>query len=163
MGWETLAIVGFQAISGAQDVKAAKRQARAGVQEAENQSMSLADDTVRRSGSLRNSYLSAGLDLEGGPMQMIAGAFAKGRTDIGRIEANANAQSKNIVSAARSKMMKDIAGSVAGSAAGATAFSAIGSTVNSGIDSLGQKAGSLFDPSPTGPYMTPFNSGFYGS
>ena len=154
MGWETLAMVDFQAVSGASQVSAARKNAKAGVQEAERNALSVAEDTVRRAGTLRVSYLNAGIDLEGGPMDVISRAFAKGRTDISRIETNANTASKNTVSTARTKMIQGLAGSAAG-AVGDLDFG------GSGISGLGQEMGSLFDSSPTGPYLSPLDSSFY--
>lgn len=89
-------------------MKAAKSQASAQAREGERQAMSIADQTVRTAGSLRNSFLTSGLTLEGGPMDVIAQAFAKGRTDIGRAAENANAASKNTVSSARTKMLQNL-------------------------------------------------------
>jgi hypothetical protein len=116
VGWETLAIVGFQAISSAQGMGQAKKEAKAKAKEGELAAMNVADATVRAAGKLRTNFLQSGLTLEGGPMEVIAQAFAKGRTDISRIEANANAASKNLVSAARTKMLSGLAGSLATSA-----------------------------------------------
>lgn len=120
MGWETLAIVGFQAIQGANSMSAAKKQGQAYAREGERQALSVADQTVRTAGTLRTNYLQSGLTLEGGPMDVIAQAFAKGRTDIGRIKENADARSKNVVGAARTKMIQGLAGAAvsAGAASG---------------------------------------------
>jgi hypothetical protein len=118
MGWETLAMVGFQAISGMQGVSQAKKEGRAITKAAERETMSIADQTVRNAGSLRNSFLSSGLTLEGGPMEVISQAFAKGRTDIARTAENANASAKNKVSAARTKMLSSLGQSAMGAVGG---------------------------------------------
>lgn len=118
MGWETLAMVGFQAIQGSQGQSQARREGRAITQQAERETMNIAGDTVRRAGSLRNSFLSSGITLEGGPMEVISRAFAQGRTDIDRTAADANAASKNKVSAARTKMLSDLGKTAMGAAGG---------------------------------------------
>lgn len=110
----TAASVGFKAIQSANEMKAAKKQGQAYAREGERQALSVAEQTVRTAGSLRNSFLSSGLTLEGGPMDVIAQAFSKGRTDIGRIKENADTSSKNVVGAARSKMIASLASAVAG-------------------------------------------------
>lgn len=117
MGWETLAIVGFQALQGAMGQSQARKEGKAITQQAERETMNIADNTLRRAGTLRNSFLSSGLTLEGGPMDVISQAFAKGRTDISRVAENANAASKNKASAARTKMLSDL---------GKTAIGAVG-------------------------------------
>lgn len=119
MGWETLAIVGFQAISGIQGMSAANKQAKAGIQVAEQNAMTTAQNTLRSTGKLTTSFLQSGLTLEGGPMDVLKQAFGQGYTDIGRIKSNADANSKNIVSAARTKALQGLASSAAGAAGAA--------------------------------------------
>lgn len=135
MGWETLAMVGFKAISSISAQNAAKAQAKAGVREAENNAMNTADKTVRAAGALRNSFLSNGIQLEGGPMDLIARAFAKGRTDVSRITENANAQSSNVVSAARTKMLQGLGGTIASAFSGESG-GVIGDAFSTGISYL---------------------------
>ena len=144
MGWETLAIVGFQAISGAQGVSQAKKEAKAKAKEGELAAMNVADATVRAAGKLRTNFLQSGLTLEGGPMDVIAQAFAKGRTDISRIEENANNASKNIMSAARTKMLSGLAGSLVTSAL-APDFS---SSLESGFSQFTDNAGAYLGFNP---------------
>lgn len=140
MGWETLAIVGFQAIAGAQGMSAANKQAKAGIQTAEQNAMTTAQNTLRTSGKLQTSFLQSGLTLEGGPMDVIKQAFGQGYTDIGRIKSNADTTSKNIVSAARTKALQGLATSAAG-AAGATGLNGLTSDLGAGFTSMGNGTG----------------------
>lgn len=119
MGWETLAIVGFQAISGIQGMKAANSQAKGIAREGEYAAQTTADNTIRSTGKLQTSFLQSGLTLEGGPMDVLKSAFSKGYTDIGRIKSNADAGAKNVVSAARTKALQGLASSAAGAAGAA--------------------------------------------
>jgi len=160
MGWETLAIVGFQAISGAAGMSSANKQAKAITRQGEQEAMATAQNTLRTAGKLQTSFLQSGLTLEGGPMDVLKQAFGQGYTDIGRIKSNADAGAKNVVSAARTKALQGLASGVAG-AAGASAAGGLFDDVTFGtgsFDGFGQSVGSLFDPSPTGPYQ-PFFSG----
>lgn len=116
MGWETVAVVGFQLLSGRAGVSQARSQAQAIADEGSRNALSVADNTVRRAGTLQTSFLQSGLTLEGGPMDVISRAFAKGTTDIRSIESNTNAQTKNIMGVARTKALTSLASSVAGSA-----------------------------------------------
>lgn len=160
MGWETLAIVGFQAISGIQGMSAANKQAKAGIQVAEQNAMTTAQNTLRTSGKLQTSFLQSGLTLEGGPMDVLKQAFGQGYTDINRIKSNADTGAKNVVSAARTKALQGLASGVAG-AAGASSAGGLFDSATFGTDSFngfGQSVGSIFDSSPVGPYQ-PFLSG----
>jgi hypothetical protein len=154
MGWETIAIAGFQAVQGIQGQRQAKKEGRAITQQAERETMNIADNTVRQAGSLRNSFLSSGLTLEGGPMDVISQAFAKGRTDVQRTAENANTASKNKVSAARTKMLSNL-GSTAMGAAGGFA-SDFGDGFSTGFDNS-----ATFQTGATpGPGLNNFGSGF---
>lgn len=157
MGWETIAIAGFSALQAGNTLKAGQDQGKAIAQQAEQQAQNTADNTVRAAGKLTTSFLQSGLTLDGGPMDVLSQAFAKGNTDIGRIASNANTASKNAVNASRTKALQGLA-STAGTAA-------IGNGIFSGLDSatdeLGQVTGSWLDPSPTGPYLDPFSQAKY--
>lgn len=157
MGWETLAIAGFSALNAVNTVNQGTAQAKAITQQAQQQAQVSADNTVRAGGKLTTSFLQSGLTLEGGPMDVLTQAFGKGQTDIARIASNANAASKNAVNSARTKALEGLASSAGMASLGST----VGGAVDSGINSFGQTAGSLFDSSPTGPYLSPFTSQFY--
>lgn len=135
MGWETVAIVGFKALGAMNTVKQAKAEGKAISQEAERNALTVADNTVRKAGSLTTSFLQSGITLEGGPMDVIARAFKQGTTDINRISANAYHASKNIVSKARSQAIQDLAGAATGS----NMFSSVGNfgtDVSNGFSSM---------------------------
>jgi hypothetical protein len=134
MGWETLAIVGFQALSAQQGISAASKQAKAGIRVAEQNAMTTAENTLRTTGKLRTSFLQSGLTLEGGPMDVLKQAFGQGYTDIGRIKSNADTGSKNIVSAARTKALQGLASAAAGAAGASGGGSVFGDISNFGTD-----------------------------
>lgn len=158
MGWETLAMVGFQALSNRSSNKAAKKQAAATVQEGEYQAGNKARDTLRTTGRLTTQFLQSGLTLEGGPGIAIAQAFQAGYRDIGRITNNANTSAQNIMNAQRTKALEGIGGTLAGAGIG----DAVGGAATDAANWGNQQIGSLFDPSPTGPYQGPLDSGFWG-
>lgn len=153
MGWETLAFAGFEALSGAQGISQAKKQAGAVAREGEYAAQTTADNTIRTTGKLTTSFLQSGLTLEGGPMDVLKQAFSKGYTDINRIKTNADTQSKNIVSAARTKAIQGMALAAAGAAGGSA-----GAGLTDAYNGFGQTVGSIFDSSPVGPYQ-PYFSG----
>ena len=111
MGWETIAIAGFNALSAANTMNQGNAAARAAVQQGEQEAKASADKTVQGVGKLQTSFLQSGLTLEGGPMDVLTKAFAAGQTDISRITANANANAKNAVNAARTKALTSLASS----------------------------------------------------
>lgn len=142
MGWETLAIAGFQGLQAMNTMNQGESAAKAAVKQAGYQTQQVADNTVRTAGSLQTSFLQSGITLAGGPMDVLAQAFAKGQTDIGRIAANANATSKNDINAARSKALEGLMSSAAG--ASSSFFGAadnFGSDVSSGLTSMNNGTG----------------------
>lgn len=141
MGWETVAAVGFQALQGIQGIKQANSQARGIAHEGEIAAQNSADSTIRAAGKLQTSFLQSGITLEGGPMDVLKSAFGKGYTDIGRIRDNANAGSKNLVSAARTKAIIGLASSSTSAFGSSGGFKDIG---NFG-DDLGAGTKSLFN------------------
>lgn len=157
MGWETLAMAGFQALQATNQMNQGTAAAKATVAEGANQAQNAANDTARATGKLRSSFLSSGLTLEGGPMAAISQAFDVGNTNISRIVSNANTTAKNQINTARSQALATLA-----SAASSAATPTFMSSIEKGVDSLGQDIGSIFDSSPTGPYLSPFTSQFYG-
>lgn len=154
MGWETLAIVGFQALSSAQGMSAANKEAKGITAQGAFYAKQAADKTVQGTGKLKTSFLQSGLTLDGGPMDVLTQAFNKGYTDINQIKTNADNAAKNVVSAARSKALM----SLAGSAAGAFGGSSFGEFGGSGWNGFGQELGSAFDSSPVGPFQSPVSS-----
>lgn len=113
MGWETVAVVGLNLLSSAAKSNAAQQQgdvqAASYAQEGANNAKDVADNTVRAAGKLTTSFLQSGIQLEGGPQEVLSQAFAKGNTDIARTAANADAASQNALNAARQKMLESYA------------------------------------------------------
>lgn len=107
-------------------MKQGKAEAKAYAREGEEAAMLTAEDTVRHAGDLTTSFLQSGISLEGGPTDVIARAFGRGRTDIGRIEANANARAKTVYSKARTQALDGLVSS----AFGQSAMSGMGGIVN---------------------------------
>lgn len=69
-----------------------------------------AKETRMRAARAKASFLSSGLTLEGTPSAAIGGIFDTGLKDVQNIRSNANAQSKNIMSQARTQVIGDIMG-----------------------------------------------------
>lgn len=140
MGWETVAIIGFQALSSAQGMSAANKQAKGITAQGAFYAKQAADKTVQGTGKLKTSFLQSGLTLDGGPMDVLTAAFNKGYTDISQIKTNADNAAKNVVSAARSKALMSLASSAAG-AFGSSGFSDFADNVGSGFTSMGNGTG----------------------
>ena len=120
MGVETLSFLSlglglFQAHSG---IGAAEDQAEAVVAQGNLQ----AEDRARRvrlnAATQQSSFLNSGLTLDGTPMSVIQNTFDVGISDINQITSNANKQSKNILSQARTQAITQIAGAAIGAAGG---------------------------------------------
>lgn len=133
MGWETLAMVGFQALINRSAHNAAKKQAKGVIQEGEYVAGNKARDTLRATGRLTTQFLQSGLTLEGGPSEAISQAFQAGYRDIGRIKSNYNTQAKNIMNAQRTKALEGYGKMIAGAGIG----SSVGSMFGGGPESLG--------------------------
>lgn len=156
MGWESAVTSGVSSLNAVNQMNTAQAQAQAQVTEGEQKASNQADDTLRAAGKLQTSFLQSGIALDDGPNQIIQMAFAKGSTDIQRTITNTNNQAANTVSAARTAALNTIAQGV--QRAGYTNPMAIsdayqGSWLQDGVNGLGQDVGSMFDPSPTGPYL----------
>lgn len=146
MGWETLAIVGFSALSGVVGMNQANSQAKGIARQGEIAAQDSANATIRSTGKLTTSFLNSGLTLEGGPMDVLKQAFRGGYTDIERIRSNANASAKNVVSSARTKAIQGLATSFAGASAASSIFSGVGdfaTDVGNGFGSVAN--GTSFD------------------
>jgi hypothetical protein len=57
----------------------------------------------------RVRYISAGLELEGTPQEVINDTYNKGIADVWNIHANAKQNAKNVMTVARSQLIGDIA------------------------------------------------------
>lgn len=152
MGWETIAMVGFSALSASNQIQQGKASAAAAVKAGEEQTITSANNTVISAGRAQNSFLSSGLSLEGGPQAALAQIFNTGNTNISRIAENANNQASNAISQARSAALATLgktaamaAGSFGGSSASGSSWSTVDSfdtsALNSGPwDSIGTPA-----------------------
>ena len=132
MGWQALAIIGFQALSQVSGINAATKSAKAVAREGEYAAQQVADNTIRTTGKLTTSFLQSGITLEGGPMDVLKQAFSKGYTDISRIQTNANTEAKNIMSGARSKFIEKMASMIVPSAA--SSLSSFGNAAQNGFN-----------------------------
>lgn len=125
------------------------------------------NQTLRKVGTLQTSYLQSGiaLDPDTAVNSVMQQAIGQGETDIQRTQSNANAKITNANSAARAAALSGL-GSTAlklfgvgsadkdGSGSGGSWF---GSFLKTGdTNALGQSLGGALDPSPVGPYQSPF-------
>lgn len=94
-------------------VKDAKNQASATVAEG----ASAAEERGKRAqflaGQQKTSFLSSGLSLEGTPLAVLSATYDTASADVGNIIAGANRSSKNIMGAARTKAIGQVAGMAA--------------------------------------------------
>lgn len=126
MGWETLAIAGFQGMQAVNTMKQGDRAANAAVAQGQIALQNSANNTIRTTGKLQSSFLQSGLTLEGGPMDVITRAFASGNTDLSRIASNTNATAKNDINSARSKAIEGLVQGVGGASMGSSLMSGAG-------------------------------------
>jgi len=112
----TLLVVGtaMSAMSAAESYKQSKRQAKATAQEGALKAAEREKQTRRLAASQKTSFLSSGISLTGEdsdlPNVVMQDTFATGLQDISLIKSNYNQQSKNIMGAARAKLVSDIGG-----------------------------------------------------
>jgi len=118
MGWETLAIAGFSALRAVNQMQQGESQARAAVKQGEQEVQNVANNTVISAGKVRNSFLSSGISLEGGPLGAINQIFNTGNTNIARIAENANTTAKNAINSARTQALAGLASTAAMAALG---------------------------------------------
>lgn len=154
MGWETAAIAGFQILGASNTMEAGKANAQAIADQGTQQAKTIADNTLRRAGTLQTSFLQGGIVLDDGPKSVISQAFGQGYTDINRTVTNANNSAANTYNTARTKALSSLASGASSIIGG----SDIGGGFGSDWNGLGQTTGSWFDPSPVGPYQSPLSS-----
>jgi vacuolar-type H+-ATPase subunit H len=109
MGWATAAMAGFSLLQASNTIEQGKAQASAYAQQGTYQAKQIADNTVRKAGTLQTSFLQSGITLDGGAQEVLSQAFGQGTTDINRTIDNANNQSKNIMNQARTKALSSMA------------------------------------------------------
>jgi hypothetical protein len=169
MGWETLAFAALTGIKAASQISAAKKEAKAVAAEGTLAAQNKSVEIRRKAASAQVSFLNSGITLEGTPMGAIMGIYDTGVQDINQIGSVYNAKSKNIMSSARSKVISDIAGSVASAGIGSMA-SDFSTGFSSGFDNVatlqtGSNIGSDFSKggiagTVNGGFGLPWQSGF---
>lgn len=132
MGVAAAVYVGLSAASAIGSYNQSKSQARQAIKQGEIAMKNRADEIRSLAAKQRVSYLASGLELEGTPNAVIADTYNTGIEDVNAIRESANQQSKNILTAARAKLLGDIA---------KTAVSAYSMGADSGIENMGQTAG----------------------
>lgn len=171
MSWESdvTAASGFlnagSAFAGANSKNAATQQ------EANYVEQDQSNQTQRNVGKLQTSYLQSGIALDPNTAvnNVISQAFAQGSTNITRTQANADATISNNNTAARaaalsglgSTALKLFGGNTAATPGGAGGGGStwLGDFFKTGdSNALGQSLGSALDPSPVGPYQSPWGN-----
>lgn len=102
-------MIGFTLLSAFSQMQSAKAQAKAITQEGALNAANKARETRIKAARVKSSFLSSGLELEGTPMSAISDTFNVGIADTSQIIKNANFQSRNTMSQARSKVIGDMA------------------------------------------------------
>jgi hypothetical protein len=168
MSWESDVTAASSFLGAASNFSTANSKNTATQTEANYQEQNIANNTLRRAGTLQTSYLQSGIALDPNTAvnQVITQAFGQGQTDITRTQNNANAAISNANTAARaaalsglgSSALKLFGGSTAATPGGNTGDSSfLGSFLKTGdTNALGQSIGGALDPSPVGPYQSPF-------
>lgn len=111
MGIETALFLALSVISASGKMNQAKSAAGQTVANGEIAAKEKAKEVRYKVARQTSSFLNSGLTLEGTPQDVIGDTFDTGLQDIGQIRTNANNQSKNIISSARSEAIGQIAGS----------------------------------------------------
>lgn len=109
MGIETAIIIGLTAASVAADMSQARKDAKAVTKKASAEALTKAKQTQMQTSKAKVSFLNSGFTLEGTPELSLQGILNAGMEDINMIASNANTQSKNIISKARTDALKSIA------------------------------------------------------
>ena len=133
MGVAAAVYVGLSAASAIGSYNQSKSQARQAIKQGEIAMQNRADEIRSLAAKQRVSYISAGLELEGTPQAVITDTYNKGIADVNAIRDSANQTAKNILTAARAKLLGDIAKT----AVGAWSMGAGGS----GLENMGQTKG----------------------
>lgn len=120
MGWETGVTSLVGAFNSFQSTNQASATANAQIKQGEYEAANIADNTVRKAGTLQTSFLQSGIVLDSASQasQLVQQAFAKGTTDIGRTLDNANNAAANTMSAARTKALQSLGSSFSALSAG---------------------------------------------
>jgi hypothetical protein len=142
----TAMAIGGTLFSAFSSVQQGKAQAKAIAQEGAIAADNKAQETLKKAGAARASFLNSGFDLFGTPENSIGNIFDTGQSDIGRIISNANRGSKSAVSEGFSKAVGTIGKSFAAAgfgAAGGGAGGGVGGTSTSMGDGWKFSSGSM--------------------
>lgn len=104
----SIALIAASVYSAGTTLKNAKSQAKAVTATAETNAQNKAIQTAAKAAYQRTSFLSSGFTLEGTPTSVLNSTYYTGRQDINQIISNANIQSKNIMSQARSSAIESL-------------------------------------------------------
>lgn len=168
MSWESDVTAASGFLGAASSFATANSKNTATQQEANYQEQNISNNTQRRAGTLQTSYLQSGiaLDPDTAVNGVITQAFGQGMTDITRTQNNANATISNANTSARAAALSGLGATALklfGNSTAATpggnqdGGSFLGSFFQTGsTNALGQSIGGALDPSPVGPYQSPF-------
>lgn len=152
MGVAAAVYVGLSAASAIGSYNQSKSQARQAIKQGEIAMKNRADEIRSLAAKQRVSYLASGLELEGTPNAVIADTYNTGIEDVNAIRESANQTSKNILTAARAKLLGDIAKTAVsaysmGAGSGASSFDASSGAMSSGGEWVGttQDGLNIFD------------------
>lgn len=107
--WATVAIAAYTALKSYNQLEQGQSQAKAAVEQGQNEVTNAANNTFINAGKVRNSFLASGLSLDGGPLTAINQIINTGNTNIQRIATNANNTASNDIAAARTAALGTIA------------------------------------------------------
>lgn len=167
MSWESDVTAASSLLGAASKFAGARSSNDATQTEANYQEQNISDNTMRSVGKLQTSYLQSGiaLDPDTAVNTVMQQAISQGVTDINRTQSNANAKISNANTAARAAALSGLGDTALklfgvgtpkkdGSGSGGSWF---GDFLNTGsVNALGQSLGGALDPSPVGPYQSPF-------
>jgi hypothetical protein len=92
----------------AQQISAAKKQAKAITQQGALKAERKKVETFSRAGQQKASFLASGITLEGTPLAVLESTFETGKQDVQAIRKSANVQSRNIMNKAYSDALTNI-------------------------------------------------------
>ncbi len=132
MGVAAAVYVGLNVASAIGNYNQSKSDARQAIKQGEIAMQNRANEIRSLAAKQRVSYLASGLELEGTPQVVITDTYDKGIADVNAIRDSANQTAKNIMTAARAKLLGDMAKTVVG---------AYSMGAGSGIENMGQTKG----------------------
>lgn len=112
MSWETAATQAFSGISSLTQMQSGSANANAAIKEGEYKAQNIADNTVRKMGTISTSFAQSGIAIDDSVKQILSQAAGQGSTDIGRTIDNANATSANSYNSARAKALSGLGGNL---------------------------------------------------